>query len=61
MHVSSTVTAISFWLATLLPVLYVPMFIIGLDSIVKFVTFLVLLTINVIALVVGHDYRTKTT
>lgn len=57
MHVSSTVTAISFWLGTLLPVLYVPMFVLGLDSGPQFVAFLGVLAINVVALVIGHDYR----
>ncbi|MHC3439345.1 hypothetical protein ACYJ1Y_14955 [Natrialbaceae archaeon A-gly3] len=56
MSVGSTVTAIAFWLATVLPVLYLPVILAGLDSAIRLGLFGCLLAINVVALVVGHDY-----
>lgn len=56
MHLGSTVTAIGFWIGTLLPLAYLPVFLTGIDSIARFSLFLALVAINVVALVVGHDY-----
>ncbi|ELY89083.1 hypothetical protein C483_14070 [Natrialba hulunbeirensis JCM 10989] len=57
MHLGSTVTMISFWLGTLLPVVYLPVFLTGIDSMSRFSLFLALIAINVVALVAGHNYR----
>lgn len=56
MHLGSTVTTIGFWIGTLLPIAYLPVFLTGIDSITRFSIFLGLIVVNVIALVVGHDY-----
>ena len=56
MSLGSTVTAAGFWLGTLLPILYLPVFVIGVDSISRLGLIVLLLTIHVVALVVGHDY-----
>ena len=56
MSLGSTVTAIAFWLATVLPILYLPVILAGLDSVTRLGLFVSLLAINVVALVVGHDY-----
>lgn len=57
MYLWSTVTAVSFWLGTLLPVLYLPVFITGIDSVQMLSVLLALLAVNVVALVVGHGYE----
>lgn len=56
MHVWSSVTAAGFWLGTLLPVAYLPVFIAGIDSVQTLSLLLALLGIHAIALVVGHEY-----
>ncbi|ELY99267.1 hypothetical protein [Natrialba asiatica] len=56
MHLGSTVTTIGFWVGTLLPVVYLPLFVAGIGSVTRFSIFLCVLVINIIALVIGHDY-----
>lgn len=56
MAIRSTITAIGFWLGALLPVAYLPVFLAGLDSMTRVSVFVALLVLNVVALVVGHDY-----
>ncbi len=56
MSVGSTATAIAFWVATVLPVFYFPVMFVGLDSAARLGLFVCLLAVNVVALVVGHDY-----
>ncbi|RQG91666.1 hypothetical protein EA462_06890 [Natrarchaeobius halalkaliphilus] len=56
MHLNDSVTAAGFWLGTLLPVAYLPVFFTGIDSVTMLSVFLGLLAINVLALVVGHEY-----
>lgn len=52
----STITAIGFWLGALLPFVYLPVFLLGIDSLTWLLFFCGLLALNVIALIVGHDY-----
>ncbi len=56
MEFGSPVTTVAFWLGALLPLFYLPVFVVGIDSITALTSFLALLTIHVVALVVGHDY-----
>ncbi|WP_254522833.1 hypothetical protein [Natrinema caseinilyticum] len=56
MHLSHSVTAVGFWLGTILPVVYLPVVISGIDSISRLSLFVGLLTVHALALVVGHDY-----
>lgn len=56
MHLGSTVTTLGFWIGTLLPIAYLPVFLTGIDSVGRLSLLLGLLAINVVALVVGHDY-----
>jgi hypothetical protein len=56
MHVWSSVTAVGFWLGTLLPVAYLPVFVAGIDSVQTLSLLLALLGIHAVALVVGHGY-----
>ena len=56
MSLGSTFTAVAFWLGTLLPVVYIPVVIAGLDSLARFTLFVGLLGLNVVALVLGRDY-----
>lgn len=56
MSIGSPVTALGFWLGTLLPFVYLPVFLTGLDTMSRLGLFVGLLVLNVVALVVGHDY-----
>lgn len=56
MNADSAVTTAGFWLATVLPVAYLPVFATGVDTPGRLTLILVLLAINVVALVVGHEY-----
>lgn len=49
---------LGFWGAVVLPFLYIPLFISGLDTAGQQQTFILLLVLNVVALVFGHRYRT---
>ena len=63
MQLGNVVTAVGFWVAILLPVAYLPVFLAGIDSAFGLSMFLGLITVNVVALVVGHEYsasRSKT-
>ncbi|ELY93570.1 hypothetical protein C482_19269 [Natrialba chahannaoensis JCM 10990] len=57
MHPGSTVTMISFWLGTLLPLVYFPVFLTGIDSMSRFSLFLALIAVNILALIIGHNYQ----
>lgn len=56
MSVGRIGTAAGFWIATLLPLAYLPLFLLGIDSIARFSVLLALLALNALALVVGHGY-----
>lgn len=56
MHLQHSVTAAGFWLGTLLPVVYVPVILAGIDSMSRLSLFVALLAVHALALVVGHDY-----
>ena len=56
MRLRDTVVAAGFWTGTLLPVAYLPVFIAGIDSPATLSLFFGLVGINVLALVVGHEY-----
>ncbi len=56
MYFSQTITAVSFWVGTLLPFVYLPVFITGLNSTTRLGLFFALITINVVAFVLGHEY-----
>lgn len=51
-----TLTTVSFWFATLLPVVYLPIVLTGVDSSFRFGLLVSLLGLNVAALVLGHEY-----
>ncbi|QCS43653.1 hypothetical protein [Natrinema versiforme] len=56
MHLSSSVTAAGFWLGTLLPIVYLPVIVAGIDSMSRLSLFVALLAVHALALVIGHDY-----
>ncbi|OAQ52650.1 hypothetical protein HTG_10005 [Natrinema mahii] len=56
MHLHRSVTAAGFWLGTLLPIVYVPVIVAGIDSVGRLTMFLGLIAVHALALVVGHDY-----
>ena len=51
-----TVTTVAFWVAALLPAVYLPLLLAGVDSRSRFTLLLALLGLNAVALVLGHDY-----
>ncbi|WP_049926517.1 hypothetical protein [Halopiger goleimassiliensis] len=61
MHLQDVVVAAGFWIGTLLPVAYLPVFVVGIESTTMLSVFFGLLLLNCLALVVGHGYsRTGT-
>lgn len=56
MTAGNSTTAIGFWIGALLPFVYLPVAATGIDSLAQLFVFLCLLALNVVALVVGHDY-----
>lgn len=56
MSLGSTLTAAAFWLGTLLPIVYVPVILLGLDSFTRLALFVGLLGLNVLALSIGRNY-----
>lgn len=56
-----TVTVVCFWLGTLLPLAYLPVFLLGVDSLARLWLVLGLLAVNALALLVGHDYPASRT
>ncbi|SEH12696.1 hypothetical protein SAMN04487967_0921 [Natronorubrum sediminis] len=55
-HLNHTITAAGFWLGTLLPVAYLPVFLAGIDSASTFLVLVGLLSVHALALIVGHEY-----
>jgi hypothetical protein len=55
-----TLSALAFWLAIVLPALYLPLLVAGIQSTDGLVTFLGLLGLHLVALVGGRRYRTAT-
>lgn len=51
------VQALSFWSAIILPFLYLPVLVVGLDTPTRSVVFLGLLALNVVTLVISHSYQ----
>ncbi|WP_339104697.1 hypothetical protein [Haloterrigena salinisoli] len=56
MHFGNSVTAVGFWIGTLLPVVYLPVFLSGIDSAGSLSLVVGLLATHALALIVGHDY-----
>ncbi|WP_254663274.1 hypothetical protein [Haladaptatus sp. W1] len=55
----SSIRFIGFWAAVMLPFLYVPLLVNGLDTAGQQQTFFLLLLSNVVALVFGHRHRER--
>ncbi|GAB3672535.1 hypothetical protein [Halopiger thermotolerans] len=55
-RLGSTVSALGFWIGALFPIAYLPVFATGVDSPGRLSLLLGLVAINVLALVIGHDY-----
>lgn len=51
------VRAIAFWLAIALPFLYLPLLVGGFEARAEMFAFAGLVVLNLVALVVGHEYR----
>ncbi|MCU4925410.1 hypothetical protein OB905_05325 [Halobacteria archaeon AArc-dxtr1] len=56
MTLTRLITATGFWVGALLPLVYLPVFVAGIDSATRFSMLLALLLVNVLALIVGHEY-----
>lgn len=55
--VLAPVRMVSFWAAVALPFLHVPLLLRGLSSVSETLTFLGLLSLNLVTLLVGHSYE----
>ena len=51
------IEAMAFWTAIVLPFLYVPLLIAGIDTFERLVVLLGLIALNVLAFIVGHQYH----
>lgn len=51
------VQVLSFWSAIILPFLYLPVLVVGLDTPTRSVLFLGILALNVVTLVISHSYQ----
>lgn len=60
MNISQFVRAVAFWVAALLPIVYLPVLLAGIDSPTRLSVLVGLLALNAVALVVGHDHRQPT-
>lgn len=49
---------VAFWTAIILPFLYLPMLVTGLQSYAQSTVFLVLIVLNALTLLLGHPYST---
>lgn len=54
---TTPIRVVSFWTAVGLPFLYIPLIAAGLDSSSEITGLAVLLVLNLIALLLGHDYN----
>lgn len=54
---TTPIRVVSFWTAVVLPLLYIPLIAAGLDSSSEITGLAVLLVLNLIALLLGHDYN----
>ncbi len=52
----TSITAVSFWAGALLPFVYLPLLVTGVDSGTRFSLLVGLLGLNAAALVLGHEY-----
>lgn len=55
--VVSPVRRIAFWIAIVLPFTYLPLLATGIETTQTLLAFLVLVSLNVCALIVGHSHR----
>lgn len=53
---SATVRQLAFWLAVILPFLYLPLLISGAGSAAERTVLVSLMSVNVVALYIGHDH-----
>ena len=51
------VEAVSFWGAVVLPLIYIPLLMLGVDTVETLLVFLALIALNVVLLIVGHSYQ----
>lgn len=51
------IRALSFWGTIVLPFLYIPLFVTGLDTTTRSVVFFGLFLLNIVTLVISHSYR----
>jgi hypothetical protein len=54
---TTTTRAVSFWVAIAVPFCYLPLVARGLETRGELVVFVVLLSVNLLALTLGHDHR----
>ena len=56
-RIARYIEAVSFWGAVVLPLTYIPLLIIGIDTVQTVLIFVSLIILNVILLIIGHAYR----
>jgi hypothetical protein len=56
---TTPVEMVSFWLAVALPFLYLPLLVSGVTTDGELLSVLVLVALNAVALLIGHDHRNE--
>lgn len=51
------ITTAGFWIGTLLPLVHLPLLASGVETVFQLFVLCVLLVGNIVALIIGHDYR----
>lgn len=58
-QLTDTVTAVGFWTAVLLPFLYLPLLVIGLDTRAEVFALVALVVVHAVSLSVGYPYAAE--
>ncbi len=56
-HFADAFSKMAFWSAITLPVIYLPLLLVGLDSLIDLLMFFSLFTLHLITLVIGQPHR----
>lgn len=56
-RLTTAIRAVCFWIAVMLPFLYVPLLVIGVETRAEGLALLALLSLNAVSLLIGHPHR----
>lgn len=56
-RLTTAIRAVCFWIAVMLPFLYVPLLVVGVETRAEGLALLALLSLNAVSLLIGHPHR----